>query len=212
MSKNIIVSPEELYYLGTVLQANYIDYGYIAAMRDIQKNNEIYRSEVLESLVNKSYISEDFSGNIEVDDSVIRLVNPIFFGELESIVEVKDINRTEENLVKRFHFYEGAIVSTMISNEDIFIEETDDSDIQAWLMSILPQEYVETDKSYTLSEMSDDQMSKIIAVKNTLVGKRASVEIYAEIDDTVFEEVDGVLSALKKVDAMLVLYRGVKGE
>lgn len=212
MSKNIIVSPEELYYLGTVLQANYIDYGYIAAMRDIQKNNEIYRSEVLESLVNKSYISEDFSGNIEVDDSVIRLVNPIFFGELESIVEVKDINRTEENLVKRFHFYEGAIVSTMISNEDIFIEETDDSDIQAWLMSILPQEYVETDKAYTLSEMSDDQMSKIIAVKNTLVGKRASVEIYAEIDDTVFEEVDGVLSALKKADAMLVLYRGVKGE
>ena len=50
VENEITLSPEELYYLGSVLQAKYIDYAYVAAMDDIGQNYALFESEAKESV------------------------------------------------------------------------------------------------------------------------------------------------------------------
>lgn len=41
MDNEIVLSAKELYYLGKLMQARYIDYSYIAAMDDVGKNYSV---------------------------------------------------------------------------------------------------------------------------------------------------------------------------
>ena len=65
--KEFILSPEEIYYIGKVSGGKYLDYDYIAAMKDIGKRGKIKQQEILDSLERKGYAQEDFLGNLEVD-------------------------------------------------------------------------------------------------------------------------------------------------
>ena len=65
--KEFILSPEEIYYIGKVSGGKYLDYDYIAAMKDIGKRGKIKQQEILDSLERKGYAQEDFLGNLEVE-------------------------------------------------------------------------------------------------------------------------------------------------
>ena len=61
MDNEIVLSAKELYYLGKLMQARYIDYSYIAAMDDVGKNYSVFESESEKSLSDKGCIEEDFA-------------------------------------------------------------------------------------------------------------------------------------------------------
>ena len=84
MGKTITLSPQELYFLGTVLDARYIDYDYISHMPDIQKRYSVHEQETMSQLADKGYVDEDFSGNVTVNDEIRELLEPVFFGEIEA--------------------------------------------------------------------------------------------------------------------------------
>ncbi len=88
MEKEIILTPEELYYLGTLLQAKYIDYAYVAAMDDIGQNYKLFEKETGAALVSKGILLEDFSGNTEISEAAAGLLRPIFFGETETSIDI----------------------------------------------------------------------------------------------------------------------------
>ena len=46
--KELILSPEEIYYIGKVSGGKYLDYDYIAAMQDIGKRGKIKAQEILD--------------------------------------------------------------------------------------------------------------------------------------------------------------------
>ena len=74
MENAIKLTAEELYYLGGQMQAKYIDYDYISAMGDIQKNYRMYESNAVDGLAGKGLIEEDFSGEITVSVSIEELL------------------------------------------------------------------------------------------------------------------------------------------
>lgn len=80
----IQLTPEELYFLGRIMKAKYIDFSYYAAMKDIQKQFEISERKALSGLGEKGLIDENFSGEIEVPTEVFSLMHPVFFGTRES--------------------------------------------------------------------------------------------------------------------------------
>lgn len=51
--KELLLSPEEIYYIGKVSGGKYLDYDYIAAMKDIGKRGKIKQQEILDSLERK---------------------------------------------------------------------------------------------------------------------------------------------------------------
>ena len=70
MQKEVILSPEELYDLGTRLQARYIDYAYVAAMEDIGQNYPLFERETGAALVKRGILEEDFSGTVTISAEV----------------------------------------------------------------------------------------------------------------------------------------------
>lgn len=85
MDNEIVLSAKELYYLGKLMQARYIDYSYIAAMDDVGKNYSVFESESEKSLSDKGCIEEDFAGEKEVNPVLECLLEPVFFGERRSV-------------------------------------------------------------------------------------------------------------------------------
>lgn len=88
--KELRLTPVELFYLGVQMQARYIDYGYIAAMPDIQKRYALHEQETLEELEERGLIEVDFGGAVEVEEGVRKLLTPVFMGDTESRVAVDD--------------------------------------------------------------------------------------------------------------------------
>ncbi|WP_274939376.1 hypothetical protein [Chordicoccus furentiruminis] len=83
----IRLTPMELYFLGKMMHARYIEYAYIAAMPDIGKRYALHEQETLESLEAKGYIETDFSGDAEVSREVAAFLQPVFFSETETRLE-----------------------------------------------------------------------------------------------------------------------------
>ena len=62
MNKEIILTPEELYYLGGLMQARSIDYAYVSAIRDTKKSYKLIAQESKAKLVDAGILMEDFGG------------------------------------------------------------------------------------------------------------------------------------------------------
>lgn len=215
MKKEIILTPEELYFMGVLLQAKYIDYAYVVAMGDIQQKRGIYESESREKLAEKGILMEDFSGNLEVDEEAGKLLEPVFFGNLESFVDVVLMEGEGRRILpgRRFHFREGRITSTVMGKEGIFLEAVDEGWIQTWVAGFLPEDYAREQAYIPVAQINRENISRIITVKSTLVGEKSAVEIYVEADGSVFaEKADGQAMVLSKEQFGLEVYRGLRGE
>lgn len=214
MEKEIILTPEELYYMGTLLQAKYIDYAYVAAMGDIQQRRGIYESRSREGLAEKGILMEDFSGGLEVDEDARRLLEPVFFGTLESSVDVAqpDGEGGRRHWGRRFHFYEGRITATSMTDGGICLEAADEGMLQTWIAGLLPAGYAAQERFIRVREIDRSRISRIIVVKSSRAGERAYVNLYAQMDDAVFRELeDGRAESLTREKFCLEVYRGLKG-
>ncbi len=215
MKKEIILTPEELYYMGTILRAKYIDYAYVAAMGDISQNRGLYESLSREGLAEKGILMEDFSGQMEVDENARKLLEPVFFGEWESSIDVASIaeegRRTIES--RRFHFYEGRITSAVPGEEGILLQAADDGLMQAWIAGLLPEGYQAQEETMPARNMNRKEISRILAVKGTRVGEKSAVEIYVEYQGKIYRELPGDMAcAMSGEQFCLRVYRSVKGE
>lgn len=104
MGKEIVITPVELYFAGKFLQAKYIDYTYVAAMDDIMSDYASAEKEAVEGLVSAGIMTEDFSGNLEVTVRAKRILNPIFFGEMEATVEIYSVDDKSQKILFAFIF------------------------------------------------------------------------------------------------------------
>ena len=99
----IQLTPEELFFLGRLMDAKYIDYDYYAAMGDIQKQFDVREREALSGLEEKGAIEESFSGEIEISEEAAALMRPVFFGTCETRLDAD----------RRYNFHIGPEGITM---------------------------------------------------------------------------------------------------
>lgn len=179
MKKEIILTPEELYYMGALLRAKYIDYAYVAAMGDIQQRREIYESESREGLEKKGILMEDFTGGLEVEAEAKKLLQPVFFGTLESSVDVAGLTERDVPDIKgrRFHFYEGRITATQMEEGEIRLEACDEGMLQQWIQALPGEDYEDVKESLPMEELNRETISRMVVVKSTQVGEKAAVKI-----------------------------------
>ena len=82
----LILTYEQLYFLGEILKAKYIDYRYIKAMQDIQKQYIYLKNKNISELLGAGVLQEDFSGNLKVLPVYEALLSPIFFGDFQALM------------------------------------------------------------------------------------------------------------------------------
>lgn len=215
MKKEIILTPEELYFMGTQLQAKYIDYAYVAAMGDIQQRRGIYESESIMNLAQKGLLMEDFSGDVEIMPLARQILEPVFFGELESSIEIASVLTSGKKVIqqKRFHFYEDRITAVTMQEDGVHLELADEAQLKEWITSILPKGYYANEVEVPAEALDMKWVSRILAVKSNRVGQRAAVEIYLEFAGVIFQERQaGTARSLTKEKFVLEVLRGIKGE
>lgn len=189
MGKELTISPEELYYLGSTLQARYIDYAYVAAMDDIGQNYSVFESEAKASLVKSGILMEDFSGNLEIEPTVSALMNPIFFGDVETSVDVCKLGEESTVDVYKFHFLDGII--TMVTGQEgkLIIKTVDQLAIKELVSGLVSDNYNCTE-SKVVSEIDEDKVTRFIATKSIKIGQISIVKTYIEADGVFYREKD----------------------
>lgn len=209
MVKEIILTPEELYYMGSTLQAKYIDYAYVAAMSDIRHNYALFEKETRASLVASGVLMEDFSGNVEIDEGVMALLNPIFFGETETSIDVCNIGESTSVDVYKLHFYDGIVTMVTGDSGKLLIKNVDGIGMKKLCEDLVPEGYDAAGGE--VEQINKELITRFIAVKSVVVGQRSVVKTYIEADGVIYRETDGRIEGLTKEAFVSDVYDVIKG-
>lgn len=212
MNNEILLTPEELYYLGAAVQAKYIDYAYVAAMDDIGQNYALFESDAKNSLVDAGILMEDFSGSVELDSNAEMLIRPIFFGEKETSVDICEVGEERSVTVIKYHFLDDNI--TMVSGKDgkLRIKHIYTDEIYSFIKKLLPDSYPQITPAVK-NDISKETVSRFFAVKSVVIEKQSVVKTYIESDNIIYrEKEDGSLESVPKEVFVDEVYNIVKGE
>lgn len=147
------ITPVELYYLGVLLDAKYIDYQYISEMPDIQNNYQVTEQKTLEQLEKRNMIEQDFDGTVTVNEELSSLLAPVFFGSIECRVMTTWV---EGNL----HIDENRM--TFVSREHDFylLEEINDTALKEMIVNQeLELQAMNIQKGFYSKTFSEEEMS-----------------------------------------------------
>ena len=155
--KDYRITPLELYFLGVLLDAKYIDYQYVSAMPDIQNNYLVNEQRTMEQLEKRGLIEQDFDGTVTVNDELAYLMKPVFFFFFLCRVATTwtegnlHVHNDDMTFVSREHdFY------LLESKDDIDLKEMiTDQEVDLQVMNIQKGYY---NKSFTEEEMGMNEM------------------------------------------------------
>ena len=205
------LTPRELYCLGGILNARYIDYAYIAALDDIGQDFELFKKETLASLVSKGILTEDFSGNMEPDESCAQLLKPVFFGNIEKSLNICTIGEALRVDIYNYHFYEGAV--TLVKNQDneLLVCKVDPAFILSTVKALLPENY-SAKSNRAIDGFDKSKVTRFFSAKSIDVGKMSRVKTFIEHDGILCTETDKAgLISLSAEDFIKDVFDIIKG-
>lgn len=173
--KELILSPEEIYYIGKVTGGKYLDYDYIAAMQDIGKRGRIKEQEMLDDLERKGYAQEDFLGNLEVEPACVEILQLLYQGMYESELILRE--ESGESVHYKFHHMENRITSVECQSQEYRVRMQDKEGIEKILYSLFENNVQTAERE---EYIATDQAERSIILKGTHIGKDASLYFYAE--------------------------------
>ena len=209
--RQLILSPRELYCMGGVLNAKYIDYAYIAALDDIGQDFELFRKETLSSLTAKGVIEEDFGGDMETNEAYITLLEPIFFGSVETSLDVCTIGDEVTVDVYKFHFYQDRITMVKAQMDDLLIETVTFDEMNEIVTALVPKGYAAA-SGEKITSVDNEKVTRFFAAKNINIGVISNVQTFIEADGVLCtEKAEGTLESLSGADFVSAVFEIIKG-
>lgn len=211
IENGLLLTPRELYCLGGILNARYIDYAYIAALDDAGQDFALFKKETLASLVSKEILTEDFSGNLELDESYVQLLTPVFFGNVETSLNICTIGEELRVDINNYHFHNGAV--TLVKNQDneLYVSKVDSEFILSTVKSLLPENYF-AESNQAIADFDKSKVTRFFSAKSIDVGKMSQVKTFIEYDDILCTEVDEAgLISLSDEDFIKGVFDIIKG-
>lgn len=187
MSTGIMISPEELYFLGILMKAEYIDYAYIAAMDDIGQNYEVFESAVKDELIKKGCISEDFSGTVTVSPDMQALLTALFFGETEASLNVCTLGSVCTVDVIKYHFSGNTAVSVRNREGKLVIDYVAAEQIRSDVQGIIGEKKPDAADMVPLKP-EEVIVKRVISAKKSSVEGRSTVVTYLDVDGILHSE------------------------
>ena len=211
MDKEIVLSAEEIFYLGKMMSAKYIDYAYVAAMTDISADLQSFEKDTQSKLVKKGYLSENFSGDIELDEEIKCILEPVFFGETETELNVckkGDVNTV--NCIK-YHFYDNKITKIRTSFGDLIVTSVDSLEAEKDLRDIANSLNF-SEEIKPVNDYNTEDVSVIISGKAVKIGEKSEVMAFFCVDDNVVYEENDVTHSTTKEQFLSDLGKIIRGE
>ncbi len=190
------ISFDALYYLGRLMQAEQLDYDYFKQIGDIETNYSLFAANASAELQNAGLITEDFSGDMEVDPVLQSVAKPLFFGtdeaSLDLIVQAETVTRD----LYKFHTYEGKTTKATFLDGKIRIEAWDD--FEELYADILRNAVA--GRELDSDGLDDKKFSKIAILKCLHNGEALPTEGYCIYNGGVYKMAGDVLQPITPED------------
>lgn len=211
MNSKIEVAPEEIFYLGKLCSALYIDYAYIAALPDIGSDLSAFEKKTQDQLVKKGFMSEDFSGEVELDEQVKEVLDPVYFGDVET--ELCISKKGEVNTVRctKYHFYEDSITKVNSSVETLQVSRIGLEDIQKDVSESLEASLF-ADSVEPLENPDMEKSEGIVSAKATKISEKSVVKVFIILDGKLYQEDESGLKSVTKAAYEEEVGKILKGE
>lgn len=207
-----VISAEELFYLGKLMNARYIDYDYVRVMKDIQKKGALKESEHMAKMVSRGILFEDFSGQKELDLEIEELLRPVFFGDFESEILYYQNAEEKEVLHHKFHFHEGKITHIELKDKELHMS-LGEGKLKELEEILIPESYEAEVKEIAMDDIDKTKVSMVMLLKNMKIGKQAFHSQFIKADNIWYVgKYEGVAESLSK-DEMIKRWKQImKGE
>ena len=123
MDSVLKLRPEELFFLGDLLDGQYIDYAYVEAMHEIEKNYDAMRAKALEDLARAGIIRKRFSGAVTVMPEAEKLLRNVFGSEVSGEILLGIAGDSVTAVSHRYHFGEDSITEIVTEGGDFTVSE-----------------------------------------------------------------------------------------
>lgn len=211
MFEELVLSPEELYYLAKACNGKHLNYDYITMMPDIQQRAAMYQDSCAVSLEKKGLV-EDFWGEISVPDEVKAFLNPIWNGDFESSAARITLGEQPMRQIIYSHRLQDQFRLVIHQEDGIHILAADEAKLEMLAYSLMPGEY---EKRSVPEEtlISGTEPKEMILLKNILTnGERAIVEQFYLISGWICrQEAEKGYRILSAEDFYSIAVRVLKG-
>lgn len=161
---DVTIKPEELYFLGELMQAQYINYDYIAAMPDISQAYAAEKTSAIRSLGKQGLVSESLRGGIRVSNDLQKILRPVFFAKTENAVHILTLKPEQSVEVLRFSVLDGSMTMVQMTQKQIKLMSVTEADLREVLRTKL-ECFLKKD-----NKPLDNVVEQIIQVSSSRVG------------------------------------------
>lgn len=184
MLEKVSLTFEQLFFLGEMMNAEYIDYRYIESMKDIEQRYSFLKNTSTAELVEKNLVEEDFFGEVTVKPELAELLEPIFFGKTESTIDVVAIDEDTVSATSLLHFYEQKITLVSIINDKIEVSSITNEQVTDLVVELFPDSQCDV----TNAVYDSDKVNKVIRVNTATVAVGSKSGLFAVCDNAMFFE------------------------
>lgn len=211
MKRELTLTAEELFLLGKMLQAKYLDYAYIRLMGDFTKNYQLFEKKNQAELIKKNVlILKDFKGNVEVSSWARDLVIPVFEGATETTLDIRYI-KNDIHVSEKYHYHKENVIKVSVEKGKLNICRIESDVIKERVSKIINEEYY-VDK-HILETMDEKKISEIYIVKKLVKGQASIVNAYLKMNNVVYKEIENdKFESLEREEFETEVWDVLKGE
>ena len=211
MDSVLKLRPEELFFLGDLLDGQYIDYAYVEAMHEIEKNYDAMRAKALEDLARAGIIRKRFSGAVTVMPEAEKLLRNVFGSKVSGEILLGIAGDSVTAVSHRYHFGEDSITEIVTEGGDFTVSEATADSIRRVIAEAVGTHAAD---ARAPEQPDTDRFSRMISAKRAVVGDGLTQEAVHEQDGAVFcfPAGEDAPKTLTDTEAAELLYRTVTGE
>ena len=209
MKERLILTPEQLFFLGTVMGAEYINYDYIAAMGEVQRNYSRTHRKCMDDLVRAGLLRERLSGEVVLRPMPRKLLHPVFFGKKESSIEIFTLGKEKKRELIRFHWSEESITEVWQNADQFVFVPSSQDQIEALILGLVRG----VERPMRMGAFLEESVTRIITAKRATVGEESTGVVLFEMFGSLYTmDEDETLHALPAIQARAMILAELKGE
>lgn len=209
MKERLILTPEQLFFLGIVMDAEYINYDYIAAIGEVQRNYNRTHRKCMDDLARAGLLRERLSGEVVLRPVPRKLLHPVFFGKKESSIEIFTLGREKKRELIRFHWSEDSITEVWQNADQFVFVPSSQDQMEALILGLVRG----AERPMRMGALLEESVTRIITAKRATVGEESTGVVLFEMFGGLYTmDEDETLHAVPASQARAMVLAELKGE
>lgn len=177
MKDEIILQPEELYFLGQIMKGRYINYSYVAAMHDIEKNYQKEYEAAVQNLARKGILRKRLNGTLTVSPKAEMMLKNIFFGRTEGEFMISNTGSEKPVQLRRYHFGENGITAVTSKDGHLTLALTTSAEIENTIAAVVGRHPMSVG---IRSTFRPEQVKRVILARRSVIDVGREEEVLLE--------------------------------